>query len=339
MEKEELVLWLREGEEFRAADLIEQCELELVFVDSVFPLNNGPDIDIYDLNVRCQRKLLDRLYDEFTEEVKQVESAVGQLAETEYCHVRQIRWLALVGVVQKRSTEIGPVEAETLLSKLAKIKQLMIAFVTGSREDGQPRAYHDLYLDADALIDKYGLDNPNPHTALDSFWEFCKSEGLATYSSRRAYVENLFSDITLLLGKKRREAKDPRFWKRVEGGIQDELSPVRSQWKKARNYLLSENPDFENAAKEAINSLESAVKIYARDDVSTLGQLVKKLPIDHDISRLISAAYGVLSNKPSVRHGGTRSSGLEKEEALFFLEFSAVAIEYLKSKCRTKNPA
>jgi hypothetical protein len=43
-------------------------------------------------------------------------------------------------------------------------------------------------------------------------------------------------------------------------------------------------------------------------------------------------AYGLASNKDFVRHGGTASSKIGKEEAEFFLEFSAAAILYITSK-------
>jgi len=61
----------------------------------------------------------------------------------------------------------------------------------------------------------------------------------------------------------------------------------------------------------------------------TLGKIIKSAALDADIERLISQAYGFASNKDFVRHGGTGSSGIGKEEAEFFLEFSATAIVYI----------
>jgi hypothetical protein len=44
--------------------------------------------------------------------------------------------------------------------------------------------------------------------------------------------------------------------------------------------------------------------------------------------------YGLVSNKDFVRHGGTTEQNITKEDAEFFLNFSAISIQYLKSKIK-----
>ncbi len=66
----------------------------------------------------------------------------------------------------------------------------------------------------------------------------------------------------------------------------------------------------------------------------TLGKIIKNAALDQDIERLISQAYGFASNKDFVRHGGTGESVVRKEEAEFFLEFSAIAIVYIVAKLK-----
>lgn len=69
----------------------------------------------------------------------------------------------------------------------------------------------------------------------------------------------------------------------------------------------------------------------------TLGKVIKRANLDPDIERLISQTYGLLSNRAFVRHGGTVESSLSKEEAEFFLDFSAAAIVYITKRLRVVN--
>jgi hypothetical protein len=66
----------------------------------------------------------------------------------------------------------------------------------------------------------------------------------------------------------------------------------------------------------------------------TLGKIIKQANLDTDIERLVSQAYGAVSNKAFVRHGGTVASGLTKAEAEFFLEFAATSIVYITQKLK-----
>lgn len=52
---------------------------------------------------------------------------------------------------------------------------------------------------------------------------------------------------------------------------------------------------------------------------------------------MISQAYGLVSNKDFVRHGGVVSQKLSASEAEFFIEFSGIAISYLKKKMLNKD--
>jgi hypothetical protein len=66
----------------------------------------------------------------------------------------------------------------------------------------------------------------------------------------------------------------------------------------------------------------------------TLGKLIKKAGFDPDIEKLISQAYGLVSNKDFVRHGGVVNQNICQIEAEFFLEFAASAIIYIRGKLK-----
>lgn len=221
-----------------------------------------------------------------------------------------------------------------LLTKIEDIQSLMIAYVTGKRADEQPPQYRDAYDEVFFLLEENGYENPNPHKSLEIFWSYCKLQNMDTWAKRRAYVQEMYADILLDLKRIQRNEPDPKNWKKTNEILTDALSPVRTQWLKAKNFIYSTHPDYENSIKESINAIESTLKILLEKPKLTLGKLIKNNDLDQDVQKLIDMAYGLISNKDFVRHGGVTNQNIEKPEAEFFLEFSAIAIAYIKEKVK-----
>jgi hypothetical protein len=222
-------------------------------------------------------------------------------------------------------------------AQIQELQTLMIAFVTDGRTPEQPAAYRDLYATVHFALENAKYAHPNPHKSLEVFWAFCKLQDMKTYASRRAYVESIYADI--LLDLKRIQAHKPasRNWTKANDALADELSPVRTQWLKARNFITTGSPDYENSIKESVNSIESCLMILLKESNATLGKLIKHAELDADIQRVVSQVYGAASNRAFVRHGGTMTSSLGKAEAEFFLEFAASAIVYITAKLKRGN--
>ena len=227
----------------------------------------------------------------------------------------------------KKALELG--------EKIQEIQTLMIAYVTDGRTPDQPRNYKQLYDEVYIDLEESKYANPNPYKSLEVFRAFCKLQEMSTYASRRAYVQEIYSDILLELKRiQQRHVASSKNWKKANEALDDNLSPIRAQWLKAKNFIYAPSPDFENSIKESINSIESCLMVLLEMPNGTLGKIIKNAGLDADIERLISQAYGFASNKDFVKHGGTGSSGIGKEEAEFFLEFSATAIVYITSKLK-----
>ena len=209
----------------------------------------------------------------------------------------------------------------------------MVAYVTNGRTDEQPKEYKSLFIDTLINLEKLGYENPNKFKTLEEFWGVCKLK-FGTYAERRAFVNEIYGDIILDLSRKIRQEPEPKEWSKANELLVDELSPIRRQWLKAKNFLLAVEPDYENCIKEATNSIESALQILLKQPGETLGRIIKSANIDNDIQKLISQMYGLVSNKDFVRHGGTTEQNITKEDAEFFLNFSAISIQYLKSKIK-----
>jgi hypothetical protein len=219
---------------------------------------------------------------------------------------------------------------ENLEHKIKVIQNIMIAYATDGRNENQSEEYQNIYIELDLEIEQAGYTNPNPYKTIESFWKNCGN----TWAERRDFVKNIYADLLFDIGRKKRIEKDPRNWKKANQKLNDKLSPVRQQWLKAKNFIYISPPDYENSMKEAISSVESTLMILLAKPNGTLGKIIKSAKLDKDIERVISHAYGLLSDKDFVRHGGTQQQEITHLEAEFFLEFSASAIIYITSKLK-----
>jgi hypothetical protein len=223
---------------------------------------------------------------------------------------------------------------EAIENAITSIKSIMLAYATDGRTDEQPKQYQDAYIELDLLIEDAGYSNPNPYKTIEQFWKDCGG----TWASRRELIGNIYADLLFDIGRKKKKLKEPRNWKNVNDILTDKLSPVRGQWLKAKNFIFTSPPDYENSIKESVNSIESCLMILSNQPNGTLGKLIKNQNLDPDIVKIISQVYGLTSNKDFVRHGGVQNQPIGKFEAEFFLDFAASAIIYIKGKL-SKSPS
>ncbi len=114
MDRQDVIHWLQEGEEWSAAELVSQCEFSYHYVDTGFSLDGSPDIDIVVLDIQTPRRILDRLSSELREQSGLIENAIQELARANHCYVRDINWIAKVG----RLTSPSDSEIEHTLARL-----------------------------------------------------------------------------------------------------------------------------------------------------------------------------------------------------------------------------
>ena len=223
-----------------------------------------------------------------------------------------------------------------ILQNIERLQGLMVAYVTNGRADEQPKEYRSLYIDTLIKLEKLGYENPNQFRTLEEFWGMCKLK-YGTYAERKAFINEIYGDISFDIERKMRQEPEPKEWGKANELLTDELAPIRKQWLKAKNFLLANEPDYENCIKEATNSIESTLQILLGQPGETLGKVIKSANIDNDIKKLISQMYGLVSNKDFVRHGGTIEQDIKKADAEYFLNFSAISIQYLKNRIKNNN--
>lgn len=219
---------------------------------------------------------------------------------------------------------------ELLEKSIEDIKSIMIAYATDGRTDEQPKIYQEMYIDLDVLMEGAGYSNPNPYRTIELFWKACGG----TWAERRELVGKIYADLLFDIGRKKRKLREPKKWKDANNVLTDELTSVRTQWLKAKNFIYASPPDYENSIKESVNAIESSLMILLNQPNGTLGKLVKSAGLDQDIEKLISQAYGLASNKDFVRHGGVANQDIGQLEAEFFLDFAASAIIYIRGKLK-----
>lgn len=221
---------------------------------------------------------------------------------------------------------------EALEKSIKDIQAIMTAYATNGRTDEQPNQYQEAYIDLDLQMESFGYCNPNPYKTIELFWKDCGE----TWADRRELIGNIYADLLFDIGRKKRKQKEPRDWKSANETLTDNLSPVRTQWLKAKNFIFASPPDYENSIKESVNSIESCLMILLRRPNGTLGKLIKNQQLDQDIGKTISTVYGLVSNKDFVRHGGMNKQEIGQFEAEFFIDFAATAIIYITRKIKQK---
>lgn len=102
---------------------------------------------------------------------------------------------------------------------------------------------------------------------------------------------------------------------------------------RAREFIHAANPDFSNAAKEAVNAVESVCKTILNAPDATLGDCIKRLRRDKvvpgEVARILESLYAYRNSTPGVGHGGLDIPEVSVEEAMLILGVAAEGITYL----------
>jgi hypothetical protein len=115
------------------------------------------------------------------------------------------------------------------------------------------------------------------------------------------------------------------------------LSNARKHYEKATRFFRHPSkPDYENAVKEAVCTVESAGKaLFPEAKAATLGELVKWLSSHQEIklpkalASTISGLYGYRSGGDGVGHGGTTGGPATAAVAEYVLAAAASQVIYL----------
>lgn len=115
MDLEDVLYWLREGEEWEAAELLSQCEFTVDYITTGFSIDGESEIDILNLDIHAPRRILNKIVEELSEQTRLIENAVRVCAESEGSYIQTIKWVARL-----RPTSNSPADSD-IESTIARI--------------------------------------------------------------------------------------------------------------------------------------------------------------------------------------------------------------------------
>jgi hypothetical protein len=114
------------------------------------------------------------------------------------------------------------------------------------------------------------------------------------------------------------------------------LAASRTHYAKAHRHLTAASPDYENAAKEAVSSLESVVLTLTRE--RDFGRAIRKATdaglIPRPIDELAIKLFAYRGNEPGVAHGSPDPPDVTEDEALLVYNLCAALGAYLFKRLR-----
>jgi hypothetical protein len=89
---EQIIQWLKEGDELEAANLMAECSLNYIYVDLMFEISGERELVMQDVNIEAPRQILKQV-DSSPKIKEQIEQAIRDLASTTSEYVRNISWV------------------------------------------------------------------------------------------------------------------------------------------------------------------------------------------------------------------------------------------------------
>lgn len=124
----------------------------------------------------------------------------------------------------------------------------------------------------------------------------------------------------------------------VFGEVLDDadLNASRLHYAKAKKYLEAADPDYENAAKEAVSSVESLVRALTGESDYT--KAIKKARdaglIPRPIDEIAIKLFAYRGNEPGVAHGSADAPDVTRDEAQLVLNLCGSIGAYLAGRLR-----
>lgn len=101
---EQLIQWLKDGNEHEAASLLADCSLNYLYVDTLFEIDGERMHDMFNVNIEAPRKIIKQA--EASSLLRQqIEDAIRDLAQTSGEHIRHIFWVPRLAPLAQTSAE------------------------------------------------------------------------------------------------------------------------------------------------------------------------------------------------------------------------------------------
>jgi hypothetical protein len=117
-----------------------------------------------------------------------------------------------------------------------------------------------------------------------------------------------------------------------------ELDAARTHYAKAKRYLEAAVPDYENAAKEAVSSVESLVRALTaeKDYTAAIKGATRAGLIPRPLDDIAIKLYAYRGNEPGVAHGSPEAPAVKKAEAELVFNLAGALGAYLAVALRAE---
>lgn len=123
--KEHIYNWLTELEEEKSADFLNDCEIQQIYIDTLFNKDNDMETYMYEIIINVPLKI-HRNLGEYVNETLAIESAITEAGEAEGIYVRKISWSPYLKNEHKKQADKKAEEITQLLTQEYVNKQIKL---------------------------------------------------------------------------------------------------------------------------------------------------------------------------------------------------------------------
>jgi len=117
--------WLMELEEKKAANFLNDCEINQVYIDTLFRMDSDIETYMYEVTVNVPLKI-HRKIEEYVKETSAIESAISESGETNGIYVRDISWRPYLKSEHKKQNDKKAEQITEILTQEYVNKQIRL---------------------------------------------------------------------------------------------------------------------------------------------------------------------------------------------------------------------
>ncbi|WKL48988.1 abortive infection family protein [Flavobacterium pectinovorum] len=123
--KEHIYDWLIELEEDKSANFLNDCEIEQIYIDTLFSMDSDVETYMYEVIVNVPLKIHRRLQ-EYKNETSAIESAISESGESNGMYIRDISWRPYLLNQHKKQSEKKAERITAILTQEYVNKQIRL---------------------------------------------------------------------------------------------------------------------------------------------------------------------------------------------------------------------
>ncbi|WP_347174244.1 caspase family protein [Polaribacter uvawellassae] len=116
--KTELVTWLKDIGEAKSADFLNNCRVDLVYVDTLFEMSGDKEWELMDAQIGVPGRYFIKLQSDFLEEVKTIENQFTEVANAIGMHIRQVNWVPKIDEETEMKVKISIVARQAIFDEI-----------------------------------------------------------------------------------------------------------------------------------------------------------------------------------------------------------------------------